>query len=113
MRFIVRWIISAATLLVITQIIPGITVAGWFAAFMAALFLGLANVLIRPILILLTLPLNIVTLGLFTFVINGALFWLVARVVDGFAVANFGAAFLGALIMSIVSMATVSLLNKK
>ena len=113
MRFILRWIISAATLLLITRLIPGVVVSGWVAALVAALFLGLANAVIRPIIILLTLPLTIITLGLFTLVVNAFMFWLVASVVDGFTVVNFTAAFWGALVLSGVSLLTSWLLKKE
>lgn len=99
---IIRWILNAATLLAIAYWLPGVEVAGFYIALITAFILGLVNVIIKPILILLTLPINILTLGLFTFFINGLLFWFVASFVDGFNVTGFGAAFFGALIMTIV-----------
>ena len=82
--------------------LPGVEVDGFYAALITALVLGLVNAVIRPIVILLTLPANILTLGLFTFVINGFMFWLVATIVKGFTVTGFAPAFLGALIMTLV-----------
>lgn len=109
---LLRWIINAATLLLIARFVPGVAVDGWYAAFIAALVLGLVNAIIRPIFILLTLPINIITLGLFTFVINALLFWFVSSFVDNFDVAGFWPAFWGALIMTVVSWITSSLLKK-
>lgn len=74
MKLILRWIISAATLLLIAQYIEGITVNGFYAALITALVLGLVNAIIRPVVVFFTLPINIITLGLFTFIINGVLF---------------------------------------
>jgi len=112
MKLLLRWFISAATLMLLAFYLPGIGVSGWYAAFITALVLGLVNAVIRPVLVVLTLPINIVTLGLFTLVINGLLFWFVGSVVDGFEVAGFWPAFWGALIMSIVSWMVGSWLKK-
>lgn len=113
MYVLLRWIINAATLLIIAQILPGVELSGWYAAFITALILGLVNAVIRPVLVFLTLPINILTLGLFVLVINGLLFWFVASFIDGFAVAGFWAAFWGALILSIVSWFTNYLLKQE
>ena len=106
MYLILRWLINAAAILVIAYYLPGIGVSGFYAALIAALVLGIINALLRPLLILLTLPVNVLTLGLFTLVINALLFWFTATIVKGFTVADFGSAFLGALIMWIVSWIT-------
>lgn len=103
MKLLLRWLINALTLIAIAYYLPGVEVAGFYAALITALILGLVNAVIRPVLILLTLPINILTLGFFTFVINGLMFWFVASIVDGFSVANYTAAFFGALILSLVS----------
>lgn len=103
MYLLLRWVINAFVLIALTYLIPGIEVSGFYAALIAALVLGLVNAIIRPLVILLTLPLNILTLGLFTLVINGFLFWLVGTIVKGFVVVDFWSAFLGALIMTVVS----------
>ena len=102
MRLLLRWLLSAAALMLIAYYLPGISVASFYTALIAALVLGLVNALIRPIILALTLPVNILTLGLFTFVINALLFWLVATVVKDFSVAGFWPAFWGALIMWVV-----------
>ncbi|MBT3817282.1 MAG: phage holin family protein [Candidatus Magasanikbacteria bacterium] len=112
MRLLVRWLINAATLLVIAKYIPGVLVEGWYAAFMVALVLGLINAVIRPLIVLLTLPVTILTLGLFTFVINALLFWFVSSFMGGFEVIGFMPAFWGALCMTIVSWVVSSVLKK-
>ncbi|MDD5341447.1 MAG: phage holin family protein [Patescibacteria group bacterium] len=106
MYLLLRWLINALAILAIAYYVPGIGVSGFYAALIAALVLGIVNALLRPILIILTLPVNILTLGLFTLIINALLFWLTSTVVKGFVVADFKAAFIGALIMWIVSWLT-------
>ena len=113
MYLILRLLINAATLIGIANFLPGISVSGFYAAVITALVLGFVNALIRPIIILLTLPITIVTLGLFTLVINALLFWFVGTVVKGFEVAGFWPAFWGALIMSMVSWIVSWLLESK
>lgn len=103
MDLLVRLIINALALLFVAYLIPGVHVAGIGAALLAALILGIVNAVLKPILVLLSLPLEILTLGLFTLVINAALFYLVAKLGIGLSVDGFGAAFLGALVLSIVS----------
>ena len=92
---------------------PGVTVASFGAALVAALVLGLVNAVIRPILILLTLPATILTLGLFIFVINGLLFWLVGSFIQGFVVAGFWWGVLGAIVYSIFSMVLSALVFRR
>ncbi|MDI3328417.1 MAG: phage holin family protein [Alicyclobacillaceae bacterium] len=103
MRWILHLIINALALLLAARWIEGIEVRGWWAAVVAALILGLVNTFIRPILLFFTLPLNLLTLGLFTFVINGLLFYAVGHLVQGFEVRGFGAAILGSLLVTVVS----------
>ena len=103
MRLLLRWCLSAAALLAAAYLIPGIAVQNFYTALIVALLLGLLNAVIRPILVILTLPINLLTLGLFTFVINGLLFWFVASFVDGFAVSGFWVAVLGAIVVSLIS----------
>jgi putative membrane protein len=105
--FLIRWAATALAIGVAAQVLPGIQVDGPWPAVVAALFLGLVNATLRPILLLLTLPLTVVTLGLFALVVNGAMLALVASVVKGIHVAGFGSAVLGAIVISVVS----SLLN--
>lgn len=112
MRFILRWVVNALALMGIAYyLVPGIKIDSFFSALVAALVLGLINALIKPILLILTLPVNIITLGLFTFIINALLFWFASLVVKGFNVADFAAAFWGALCLSVVSWLTHMLFN--
>lgn len=110
MRLLLGWAINALCLLALPYLLPAVSIRGFTTALVVALVLGLLNTLIRPVLLLLTLPINLLTLGLFTFVINGLMFWLTARFVDGFAVAGFGWAVLGALVYSLISWALSSAL---
>ena len=103
MRFLVQWAIVAAALWVAAWIVPGVTVTTVPALLIAAFVLGLVNALVRPILTILTLPITILTLGLFYLVVNAAAFGLAAAVVPGFSVAGFGSAVIGALLVSLVS----------
>jgi len=103
MGLIVRVIINAIALLLVEHFVQGVHVSSVTAALVSALILGIVNALLKPILFILSLPLEILTLGLFTLVINAALFYLVAKLGIGLAVDNFGAAFIGALLLSIVS----------
>lgn len=111
MFFLLRWILSAVTLLFVGSVIPGIRIQSFYAALIVIIVLGLVNAVIRPLLIILTLPINILTLGLFTFVINGFLFWLVSSFVKGFDVAGFAPAFFGALLFSVISWIISQLLK--
>ena len=106
MSLILSWIINAAALLVIANVVPGFGVDGLYTALVAALVLGLVNALIRPVLFLLTLPITIVTLGVFALVINALMIWLVSTIVKGFHVDGFLPAFLAALLLWVVSMGT-------
>lgn len=98
-----KWFICAVSLAVAAWMIEGITIQNVWALIFAALVVGFLNAFLRPILILLTLPLNILTLGLFTFVINAAMILFTAQIVGGFSVDGFWAALLAAVVMSIVS----------
>jgi len=104
MKILVRWLLLAAALLLVANIYTGVQVQSFMSALIAALVIGLFNTLLRPLLVLLTLPVTVLTLGLFLFVINAAMFYLAARVLDGFSVAGFGAALLGSLIYSLCSV---------
>ena len=110
LTLIARWIINAAALLLVAYLYPGVTVESFFAAMVAALVLGLVNALIRPLLVLLTLPVTILTLGLFLFVINAFLFWFVAEIVTGFKVTGFVAALVGSVLYSLITLVTSWLL---
>jgi putative membrane protein len=104
MKLIVRWLLLAAALLLVAYLYPGVQVTSFTAAMVAALVLGLFNTLLRPLLVLLTLPVTLITLGLFLFVINALLFWATASVLSGFNVTGFGAALIGSLIYSLCGM---------
>ena len=103
-KLLVRWLLLAAALLLVAHLYPGVTVKSFGAAMGAALVLGLLNTLVRPVLVLLTLPVTILTLGLFLFVVNALMFWAAASLLDGLNVAGFGAALIGSLIYSLCSM---------
>jgi putative membrane protein len=101
MKIIVRWLLLAAALLLVAYLYPsGVTITSFGAAMIAAFVIGLLNTLVRPVLVLLTLPVTLLTLGLFLFVINALMFWAAAKVLDGFGVAGFVAALIGSLIYS-------------
>lgn len=104
--FLLRWFTNALLVIVVTYVVPGITVGSFWTALLVALALGVLNAVVRPILVILTLPITLLTLGLFTLVINGVLFWLVSTVVKGFNVEGFWAAFLGAAVLWVFSFFT-------
>ena len=101
-KLIVKWLVLSATVILATHLIPGISVASWMVALIAGLVLGLINLIIKPVLNILTLPINWLTLGLFGLVLNAFLFWATAYLVNGFVIANFLAALLGSILVSIV-----------
>ncbi len=103
MNIIINWVISALVILVVAYILPGVTVSGFFVALVVALVLGLINAFIRPLLVVLTLPVTVLTLGLFIFVINAALIMLADAVVSGFEVDGFLWALVFSLILSIAN----------
>ena len=112
MNIILRWLITALALLGVAYLVEGVNVSSFAIALIVAVILGVVNVLIKPILVILTLPINFLTLGLFTFVINGFLFWFVAYFVDGFDVDGFWVAVLGALLVSIFSFIGNKVFNR-
>ena len=111
-RLLLVWFINAAALFALPYIFTSIHVSTFGAALVAALVLGLINTLIRPVLLLLTLPVTVLTLGLFIFVINGLLFWAAGSWLEGFRVDGFWAGVFGAIVFSLVSWALSSLLAK-
>lgn len=110
-KFLLRWISMAISLIIIAKLFNNIHIAGFSVALWAAAIFGLANTIIKPVLILLTLPLNIVTLGLFTFVVNGIILKLSAGIVKGFAVGGLFGAILASIILSIVNLAITGFLG--
>lgn len=104
MKLILTWLLAACALLVVAYLYPGVQVQSFTSALIAAAVIGLFNVVLRPILVILTLPVTIVTLGLFLFVINALLFWAASGVLNGFQVNGFWAALLGSLIYSVLML---------
>jgi putative membrane protein len=100
MKILVRWLLLAAALLLVAYLYPGVAIKSFGSAMIAAFVLGLFNALLRPILVLLTLPVTLITLGLFLFVINALMFYFAANVLDGFHVSGFMAALIGSLLYS-------------
>ena len=106
LTLLARWLVNAAALLLVAYLYPGVHVTSFFAALIAAVALGLVNAVVRPILVILTLPVTLLTLGLFLFVINALLFWLVAEIVQGFTVDGFLAALVGSILYSVITLIT-------
>jgi putative membrane protein len=104
LKLLVRWLLLAAALLLVAYLYPGVSVTSFGTAMIAALVLGLLNTIVRPLLVLLTLPVTLITLGLFLFVINALMFWAAASVLSGFNVNGFVAALVGSLIYSLCGM---------
>lgn len=104
MPIIFRWVLSALAFLAVANLVPGITVASFWTALVLALLWGIIGVTIKPIVLVLTLPINILTLGIFTFIINGFFLSLLGGIVKGFEVRGFWVAVLGALVLSIINM---------
>lgn len=103
MKLLVTWVLNALALIAVAYLVPNIHVDNIWIALIAALVIGLANVLIRPLLIILTLPITLITLGLFIFVINGVLFWAVGNLLQGFEVLNLLSGIIGAIAYSVIS----------
>jgi putative membrane protein len=110
---LIRWLFLTVAILVAAHLIEGIEVKGFWSACLAAAILGVLNAFFRPVLILLTLPINILTLGLFTFVINAVLMMMVSGVVGGFEVYGFWSALLGSLVISVISWLLNSFINEQ
>ena len=112
MKHLAKWLLSAAALLAVAYLYSGVQIKSFTAALLAALVIGLFNSVIRPILVVLTLPVTVITLGLFLFVINALMFWAAAGVLDGFYVRGFGAALLGSLIYSVFGIVIDSAIER-
>jgi len=113
MKLIVSWILNALALLSVAYFVPGIHVDTIWVALIAAVVIGLANILIKPILVILTFPITLITLGLFILVINGLLFWAVGNFLQGFEVKTITAGIIGALVYSIVSWVLTAIVIDK
>jgi putative membrane protein len=109
----IRWLILTAAIIVAAYLMEGIRVEGFFSALSAAAILGVLNAVFRPVLIILTLPLNVITLGFFTFVINAVLLMMASGVISGFKVEGFWAALFGSLVISIVSWILSAFINEQ
>jgi putative membrane protein len=112
MTLLLSWLVNTVALIAVAYLMPSIKVDTFVTALIAALVLGLVNAIIRPVLVLLTLPVTLLTLGLFILVINGLLFWAVGSFVKGFVVDGFWAGFLGAIVYSLISWLLAALLLK-
>lgn len=112
MKLILKWLLSAAALLAVAHFYSGVVVTSFTSALIAAFVIGLFNTFLKPILVILTLPVTLITLGLFMFVINALMFWAAASVLDGFHVRGFGAALLGSLIYSVFGIVIDSAIER-
>ncbi len=104
MSFVARLLLSALAFLAVANLVPGIAVASFWTALILAVLWGIIGVTVKPIVLILTLPINILTLGIFTFILNGFFLWLLGGIVKGFEVQGFWVAVLGALVLSILNM---------
>lgn len=112
MKLALKWILSATALLAVAHLFSGVQVQSFFAALVAALVIGLFNIFLRPLLILLTLPVTLLTLGLFLFLINALLFWFAASILEGFQVRSFASALIGSLLYSVFGLLIDSALER-
>jgi putative membrane protein len=112
MKLILKWLLGAAALLFVAYVYDGVVVKSFSSALLAAFVIGLFNTVVRPILVVLTLPVTVLTVGLFLFIINALMFWAAASVLDGFDVRGFGAALLGSLIYSAIGLVIESALER-
>jgi putative membrane protein len=112
MKLLVKWLLSASALLAVAHLYSGVEVKNFMAALIAAFVIGLFNTILRPVLVLLTLPVTVLTLGLFLFIINALMFWSAAGILEGFHVRGFGAALLGSLIYTALGIVIDSALQR-
>lgn len=112
MKLLIKWLLSAAALLLVAYIYQGVEVSSFTAALVAAFVIGLLNTFVRPVLVILTLPVTVLTLGLFLFIINALMFWAAAGVLSGFHVRDFTAALIGSLIYSVIGIVIESALER-
>jgi putative membrane protein len=111
LEFLVHLLVTAALLLLVANLVRGVQVEGWGAAFLGAIALGLVNAFVRPVMVLLTLPLTVLSFGLFLLVVNAAMLWLVAAFVPGIRVQGFAPALLGSLLLTLLNLAVASLVG--
>lgn len=112
LKLLAKWLLSASALLFVAYVYNGVQVSSFASAMLAALVIGLLNTVVRPVLVVLTLPVTVLTLGLFLFVINALVFWAAAGVLDGFQVRGFLAALVGSLIYTLIGMVIESALER-
>jgi putative membrane protein len=112
MKLIVKWLLHAGALLCVAYLYQGVVVSSFTAALAAAFVIGLFNMVLRPVLVLLTLPVTVVTLGLFLFVINALMFWAAASLLDGFQVRGFSSALIGSLIYAVFGLLIDSIFQR-
>ena len=112
MKLILKWVLSAAALLAVAYLYSGVAVNSFTSALIAAAVIGLLNMIVRPVLVVLTLPVTLITLGLFLFVINALMFWAASGVLNGFHVAGFAAALIGSLIYSALGLLIDAVLER-
>jgi putative membrane protein len=112
MKILAKWLLSAAAMLAVAYLYSGVEITSYSAALIAALVVGLFNTILRPVLVILTLPVTVLSLGLFLFVINALMFWSAAGLLDGFNVTGFGAALIGSLIYSALGIIIDSALQR-
>jgi len=113
MRMLLVWALNAVALLLVPYVIPGVHIESFFSALVAVLVLGLINTVVRPIFVLLTLPVTLLTLGLFLFVINALMFWFVGDILSGFRVNGFFSALFGSIVYSVASWLFSSIVQSK
>jgi putative membrane protein len=111
MNLLIRWFVNALSLYIVSKVVTGIHVKDFTTSLVAALIIGLINALIKPVLLLLTLPINILTLGLFTFILNAGLLLLAGRITPGFIVDGFWSALVGSILLSLISTILFSLIS--
>lgn len=112
MKLLSKWLLNAAALLLVAYLYSGVVISSYSAALIASLVIGLFNTVLRPVLVVLTLPVTVITLGLFLFVINALMFWSVAGILDGFSVTGFMAALIGSLLYSALGIVIDSALQR-
>lgn len=112
MKLILKWVLSAAALLAVAYLYSGVAVNSFTSALIAAAVIGLLNMIVRPVLVVLTLPVTLITLGLFLFVINALMFWAASGLLNSFQVAGFGAALIGSLIYSALGLLIDAVLER-
>lgn len=111
-RFLAHLVVTALLLMFVGQLVPGVSIDGFFAAVIAALVLGFVNGFVRPLMIILTLPVTLLSFGLFLFVVNALMFWLVAALVPGVGVNGFGSALVGSVLLTILNLVVGSLVAR-